>query len=336
MMQITLERGDVVESRHRVHLVAVGVGGGPVAWSGQCQLSTFVRSAAKPFQAIPLAEEGAVEEWGIPPIELALCCASHNGEPAHIEGVRRLLDRIGVTEEELECGAQLPRHEPSAHALLSRGEAPSPIHNNCSGKHAGMLALARHLGWARRGYRLGGHPVQERMVAEVARWTGLESEAIVRGVDGCGVVCFGVPLEALALAFARLGEAAARGDEGPRMVLEAMTDHPFHVAGSGRLCTRLMEVTEGRIVAKVGAEGVYGALDRRQGIGIGLKVEDGARRACEVALVECLKELGSLDSSEVSRLSEWVSPPVRNTRREVAAHLRARGSLDGPRARGPR
>jgi len=334
MMQITLERSDLVESRHRVHLAAVRVGEAPVAWSGDPGHVTFIRSAAKPFQALPLVDEGAVERWKIPSNELALCCASHSGEPVHIEGVRRLLDRIDVPEEELECGAHLPMHRPSAHALLARGEAPRPIHNNCSGKHAGMLALARHLGWARRGYRRSGHPVQERMVADVARWAGLESQDIVRGVDGCGVVCFGMPLEALALAFARLGEAAKREETGPVTVLKAMVDHPFLVAGSARLCTRLMEVTEGRIVAKLGAEGVYGALDRRQGIGIGLKVEDGARRACEVALLDSLNQLGSLESEEVSRLSEWVSPPVLNTRGEAAAHLRALGSLQGPGAGG--
>jgi L-asparaginase II len=336
MMQITLERGELVESRHRVHLAAVRVGEAPVAWSGNPRLVTFVRSAAKPFQALPLVEEGAVERWQIPSNELALCCASHSGEPVHIEGVRRLLDRIDVSEEELECGPQLPTHQPSAHALLARGEAPMPIHNNCSGKHAGMLALARHLGWARRGYRRSGHPVQERMVAEVARWTGLESEEIVRGVDGCGVVCFGLPLEALALAFARLGEAAKREEKGSVTVLEAMVAHPFHVAGSGRLCTRLMEVTEGRTVAKLGAEGVYAALDRRQGIGIALKVEDGARRACEVALLESLYQLGSLEPGERESLSEWVSPPVLNTRGEAAAHLRSQGSLEGPGTEGAR
>jgi L-asparaginase II len=167
------------------------------------------------------------------------------------------------------------------------------------------------------------HPVQRRMRREIARWTETEPDRIGSGVDGCGVVCFRVPLEAVAASFARFAEAARRGERGPAGIVAAMTDHPWMVAGTGRLCTALMEVTDGRVFAKVGAEGVYGLGVPDRGVGIAVKVEDGAKRAAEIALLRLLDAMSLLDDAAREALSPWLTPPVRNTRGEIVGHLEA-------------
>ena len=333
-MEVILTRNGIDESRHRVHVAVVGSDGRLEAWAGSPDRVTFVRSAAKPFQALPLVEEGGVEALGVTGEELAVCCASHGGEPGHLEQVRSLLARGGFTEEDLECGAHPPLNRDAAAKLAAAGGSPSRIHNNCSGKHGGMLLLARHMGWDPRGYRKAEHPVQRRMVTEMARWTGIPAERIGSGVDGCGVLCFALPLSALAGAFARFGAAADALDAGPLAVLDAMAKHPFQVAGTGRLCTAVLECTSGAVVAKLGAEGVYGGIDRKSGMGFALKVEDGARRACEVALVGLLDRMGMVGGDETPCLGAWRDRSVPNTLGEAAATLSCVGSLEGGSAHG--
>ncbi len=325
--EVVLWRGPLPESRHRVHLALVDARGRLLASSGDPELTLFLRSAAKPFQALPLVEDGLTGgEAGLTPEEVALCCGSHNAEEVHLQGVRRILDGSGLTESALECGPHPPMGEAAAQALARGGREPSPIHNNCSGKHAGMLALARARGWTTRGYRRPDHPVQRRMLEEVARWTGAPRDRIPVGVDGCGVATFGVSLRSAARAFAALEEAADGGVEGPARVVEAMADHPFMVGGTGRLCTHLMELAGDRVVVKLGAEGVYGALLRGRAQGLVLKVEDGARRACEVALATALHRLGVFTPEEANRLEGWFRRPVPNTRGEEVAWLEAAGA----------
>jgi len=318
-----------VESRHRVHVAVADPDGRLVASAGEPDLVTHFRSAAKPLQALPLVEDGAGEAFGIPGEELALICASHSGEEAHVEGVRSLLRRAGVPEAALELGPHLPLWEDAAHDLIRAGLEAGPIHNNCSGKHAGMLALARHRGWSLEGYRLPDHPVQRRMLEEVSRWTGLDPEAIRPGVDGCGVVCFGLPLSAMARSFAALGSAAVRGERGPAAVVSAMVSHPYLLAGTGRLCTRLIEATDGVVFAKVGAEGVYCAGDRDGTLGVAVKVEDGSRRAVEMALIRVLEQTGLLAGEGLERLAGYRRRTVPNSRGDDAAFLEAELDLSG-------
>jgi L-asparaginase II len=323
---VVLRRGRVEESRHRVHVAVVDARGRVLHSAGDAERTTFLRSAAKPFQALPLVAECLVGgPGGMTLAELAVCCGSHNGEPLHLQAVRRILDRTGLPEEALECGPHSPLGAEAADRLRRSGEAPAPIHNNCSGKHAGMLALARARRWEPAGYRSPRHPVQRRMREEVALWTGIPAGKIVSGVDGCGVPCFGVPLRAMARGYAALVEAEADGVPGPGTVVQAMSQHPFMVAGTGRLCTELMELAGDRVVAKVGAEGVYGAALRGRGVGIALKVEDGARRACGVALVGVLEAVEVLTGEELARLGAWRRRPVPNTRGEEVAWLEAEG-----------
>ncbi len=326
-------RGEVVESRHRVSVAVADAGGRLIAWSGDPELVTFLRSAAKPFQALPLLEDGAAARFGISQEELALACASHSSEPHQVELVRRFLERLGFSESDLACGPHRPLS--ADFALPEEGRQPwrtasakpevplTPLASNCSGKHTGMLALARHHGWPARGYHEASHPVQRRCHASLAKWTGLAAAGIPEAVDGCGVVTFAVPVRALAAAYARLG---ASPEPAARAVVAAMTSQPGLVAGSGRPCTALMSAYPGRVLAKVGAEGVYGAAILERQLGIGLKVEDGHNWAAVVALWAVLDQLG-LDPPPSEILPRFAQLPVRNSRGEVVGALRASGRL---------
>lgn len=319
-------RGDVVESFHRVHVAVSDAGGREVAGAGDPERTTYFRSAAKPFQALPLVEDGIGERLGMTSEELAICCASHSAEPEHLRVVRRLLDRLDLEEDDLECGAHPPLRDEVAARLLREGRPFGPLHNNCSGKHAGMLALAVGSGWSVEGYRRPDHPVQERMRSEVAGWTEMPAERIRTGTDGCGVVSFAVPLIRMAAAFARL--ATSPPDRtGPAKLMEAMTAHPFLVAGTGRFDTVLMDGGEGRFLAKGGAEGVQCVAVLGRGLGVAVKVEDGATRATGPATLRVLEELDVLEAEDVEGLDDFRRPVVRNTRGEKVGHLEPAFSL---------
>ncbi len=329
MSGIVSYRGGIPESTHRVHVAVAERDGRLRASCGDPGRVTFLRSSAKPFQALPLVEDGVVDALGMSSAELAVCCASHNAEPPHLEAVQGLLARAGFDADDLECGAQAPLLERERRRLHGEGREPGRLHNNCSGKHAGMLALARHHGWEPEGYVRERHSVQTRMLEEVSRWTGVPEEEVGRGVDGCGVISFAVPLASGAAAFARFARAAAEGGNGARRVAGAMAAHPFLVAGTDRLDTVLMEATGGRIVAKVGAEGVFGAAVPERALGIVLKVEDGHRQAAETALVRVLDLLELLEAAEAEALERFRAPPITNTLGERTGEMRAHFLLEG-------
>ncbi len=310
-----------MEARHTVHVAVADAHGRVVARAGNGNGLTYYRSAAKPFQALPLVEEGIVRRFGISLPELALCCASHEGEPEHVATARSILSKIGVDEALIRCGSQLPFGADASQELLMLGGQAMPIHNNCSGKHAGMLALAVGMGWNPVDYHLPGHPVQDRMLREILRWTGLGETEVATGVDGCGVVCFAVPLFQIAKSFARFSVAAA-DNEGPAEIVRAMTTHPFMVGGTGRACTQVIEAAAGKAFVKLGAEGTYIGGIPASGLGFAIKVEDGGRRAVEVALVKVLEELGVLTEAAVTAISHHGNPIVYNTRGEAVGEIR--------------
>lgn len=328
MFVVESTRGGGPESVQRVSAALVDGSGALVAQAGDPHFPTFLRSAAKPFQAIPAVADGAADRFGVTTRELALACASHNSEHRQVEIVRGLLERIGCTEDDLACGP----HRSLAIDLGVRvaGERPpddiapqGPLASNCSAKHTLMLALARFHEWPTAGYHQPDHPVQDRCRRELARWSDVAASDLVEGTDGCGVVSFCLPLRAMALAFARLGtsdEAAARA------VREAMLAHPDLVAGQQRLCTAVMQAYPGDVVAKVGADGVYGVALPARGLGLALKVEDGGNRAAMVALVESLAQLG-LAPDPRAALARYAAFEVRNTRGEVVGAVRPRGGL---------
>ena len=328
-VRVEVLRGERVESIHAVDLAVVGPGGEELVTAGDVRTPVFARSAIKAFQAIPLVEDGVTERFGLTEEELALCCASHSGEPRHVRLAASILAKVGLEEGALACGPHEPFDDAATRALREAGRAPGRLHNNCSGKHAGMLALATAHGWPVEGYHLPDHPVQRRMLEEVCRWASVEPDTVWTGVDGCGVVTFAVPLAAMGRAFARL-IAAEEGSPAARIV-DAMTGHPFLVAGTDRLCTRLMEVTSGRVLSKVGAEGVYGAASREGGVGIALKARDGARRAAEVALVGVLEALELLRPGEIEALEPWGRQVLKNTRGERVGVVRPSVALGARR-----
>jgi L-asparaginase II len=323
-------RGDLVESVHRVSLAVVDLNGRLVAEAGNPDLAAFWRSAAKPFQALPLVADGAADRFGLDSRELALACASHSSEPVHLTVVDGMLRKVGVSEGDLACGPHPPLSPAVAEQVVRQGIAMSPRWSNCSGKHTGMLALARAHEWPVAGYERKGHPVQQRILAEVERWTGLPADRLAFAVDGCTVVCFGLPLRAMALAYARFGvspePAAAR-------LRDAMVAHPQLIGGQGRLCTDLMAALPGRVVAKVGADGVYCAALPAAGLGLALKVEDGDMRSSAPALLAALGQLAGrlvvgFDAAEwPAAVAPHAALPIQNTRGALTGMLRAAGEL---------
>jgi L-asparaginase II len=324
---VEVNRGGMVESRHIIHVAVAHANRGLIASCGNAQHVSFVRSAIKMFQALPLAEDGVVASMGLTSEELALCTASHNAEPFHVAAARAILAKAGVTDDALACGPHPPMYAPAAEALERSGMTPGRIHNNCSGKHAGMLALARHHGWTTEGYHRASHPVQQRVLQTLHAWSGVEPSAIALGVDGCGLPTFALPLDRTALACARFAAAAARGDSPAATIVRAMTTNPQFVAGTGRLCTDLMRATGGRVFAKVGAEGYYCAGVPEQALGIAVKVEDGSRRAAEPALLAVLHQLSVLPEGALQDVGDFAQPIVTNTRGEAVGDIRARLTL---------
>src|SRR3989454_3545885 len=329
-------RDGLVETRHVVHAAVVDATGRLLAHAGDPELVTFWRSGAKPFQALPLVQDGVVERFGITAPELALCCASHSSEPQQVRLVRDLLDKIGCSERDLLCGSHLPLSERVAQDYATRGVRLTAAYSNCSGKHAGMLALARHHGWPVEFYTRRDHPVQQRCLTEVARWSEVPAERVGTAVDGCGVVCFAIPLRNMALAYAKLAKAEvgtwnAEQESSPSRpvprsafrVLEAMLRHPELIAGDGRPCTDMMRAHPGRVVAKVGAAGVYCGLLTQEGWGIALQVADGHGPAAVVAMAAILSELGLRPQPE-----RLVSQPILNTRGETVGEMRINGGLE--------
>jgi L-asparaginase II len=327
---VEVVRGAIVESRHPVSAVVMDAGGSMRAFVGDPELQTFFRSSAKPLQALPLVEDGAMDRFDLSLEELALCCGSHSGAPVHVRAAESILAKIGLDAEALVCGPHEPFDRQTRLDLSEAGLEPGRLHNNCSGKHAGMMAVARAHGWDPEGYDRPEHPVQGRLLTEITRWTGLPYESIGLATDGCGVVCYGLPLTAMATAFARFAAAARWGDHGPATVVEAMTRHPEMVAGEGRLCTALMRQTEGRLFAKLGAEGIYCVGVPGAELGIALKVEDGSRRAVGPALMAVLQQLDLLPAEDAGALEAFAFPVLRNTRGEEVGHIVSRIELRVP------
>jgi len=311
-MHVENRRGSVVESRHVVHVAVVDSNGRLVAQAGNPDLVTFWRSAAKPFQAMPLVEDGVVERFGLTRQDLALACASHSSEPAQVALVREFLQRIGCSERDLMCGPHRPLSDAVAKDYETRGVRLTAVYSNCSGKHTGMLALAKHHGWPTEFYARLEHPVQQRCLKTVSEYTDVPTKEIGVAVDGCGVACFALPLRNMALAYTRI----------PAPILEAMVLHPELVAGEGRPCTEMMRAHPGRVVAKVGAEGVYSACLIREALGVTLKVEDGHSVASALAIAAVLAELG-LKPQPASLLKK----PITNSRGETVGEMRANGGL---------
>ena len=311
---VEMLRGAMVESRHTGAVAAVDADGREVLALGDVRRPVFPRSAIKAIQALPLVESGAADSYGFGPEELALACSSHGGEPGHVAVVERMLNRIGLDHSALRCGVHWPIHQPSAQALARGGGAATAVHNNCSGKHAGFLCIACATGADPVGYVQPSHPVQRmvRDTLEVLSEAPLSPDACA--VDGCSVPTWALPLDALALAFARFGTGTHMLPERARAAArlrEACTAHPWHVAGTGRFCTEVMRKFGARVFLKTGAEGVCCAALLELGIGIAVKCDDGASRAAEVMMAAAFDRLLNNDADSAI-LEPFVRPVMRN------------------------
>jgi len=323
-LDVAVTRGDGVESEHRVNAAVVGEGDQLLGAARDAQSFTYWRSCAKPFQVLPFLTSGAFDALGWGDEQLAVSCASHGGEPEHIALVEGMLRDIGLEEGDLACGPHEPSSQRGAKAVRDSGDRPTRVHNNCSGKHTAMLALARQKRWPTRGYERREHNVQRGILHEISLWTDIPCGKIVQAVDGCGVVVFGMTLERMARAYSRFAVAAGRGEEQPLRVLKAMSSHPFLVGGTDRIDSAIIHETKGRVVSKVGAEGVHCAFLADRGIGIAIKVEDGAQRAQVPALLRLLQDLDALPDPLPPKLAEWMRKPVKNTRGECVGEVMMR------------
>ncbi len=312
------------------HLGAAAVAapdGKLIAALGDPGLPAFLRSAAKPFQAFPLLMVGGWERWALSDADLALICASHGGGPEHVERVAALLERGGFAPEQLLCGSHPPLDEECARKLRAAGGAPTPLHNNCSGKHAGMLLACRLLELPTEDYVDPGHPLQKRALDELAAAAAVDPSAVAIGVDGCSLPTYLMPLAAAARAYAALAAPAAAGLEGgaakaAERVVRSMTAAPEMVAGPGRFTTRLMEATGGRVLGKEGAAGFYAAAVRGPvALGLALKIVDGDQRCRDGVVLDLLRQLGVLSGEEFGRLESFYRPEIRNHRGTVVGEV---------------
>jgi L-asparaginase II len=304
----TIRRGTAVEALIRGHVAVVGAAGELIASAGDPAAVTTLRSCVKPIQALPLVRHAALP-LGLRDEEIAIACASHSGEPVHLEVVRRLLTRIGFTEADLSCGPQLPMDDAAAEALLAAGLAPSPLTNNCSGKHAGMLAVCVARGWPTTGYAEARHPLQEEIGGIMGALGDLDLATAPVGIDGCGLPTYGLPLRVLARVF-----AAASADPGFRRCQDAMAAHPYLVAGRGRFDTALLEVAGAHVTVKGGAAGVWVAVRRPAGPGVAIKLEAGDQSAMSAVALAAMQRLGWLGGDELRHplLAAPARPLVRN------------------------
>jgi L-asparaginase II len=312
---LSIERGGVEEGIQRGHLAAADARGWIVAARGDPSHLTYFRSCLKPFQAIAGLRTGIVDRFGLTGEQVAIMCASHNGEPRHIAVVRDLLALAHVPESALQCGAHWPYYEPAASVVRREMAEPIAVFNNCSGKHSGMLATAQGLEAPLDRYLISSHPVQQRIRHVVEEFTGCRGDEVRYGIDGCSAPNAAVPLSAMARSFAQL---VTSPDEAARAAVEAMTAHPFLVGGTDRFDTALMEVTKGRLLAKGGAAGAHCTADRRSGVGLAIKLESGDGTWISVAVMAALTELHWLDAGEQEALDRFAHPTLRNhTRLEV-------------------
>ena len=291
---IEVTRGGLVESRHRVALSVVDARGRDVLRFGDVDRPVFPRSAVKVFQALPLIESGAADRFGFGASELSLACASHSGEAGHVALAEGMLGRAGLGEGALECGCHWPFDAPVARALAASGARPSQLHNNCSGKHAGFLCTAVHMGEASEGYVGAAHPVQRRVRAAIAEMVDVAQGDLPTGIDGCSIPTHAAPLRGFASGFAKLAggtRVSPERAEAGRRLIEACMAEPWAMSGTGRACLALMQVAPGRVFAKTGAEGVFCGAVPELGLGLALKAQDGTTRAAEAAVAAAFARL---------------------------------------------
>lgn len=322
---VSVERGQLIESIHRGDIAIVNANGEVISSVGDIDKVVFARSSMKPLQTIPIIETGAADHYQFDDGDLALACASHNGEKQHTERAATILGRLGLQVANLQCGTHPPRRQEAYEELIKSGGDVTPIHNNCSGKHSGMLATAKHMNESVDDYYKIEHPVQQRILSVISELTDVPEEAIEIGIDGCGVPVHGVPLRNLALGFARMADPSGMKEsrqQSIRRVTNAMMNAPEMVGGTSRFCTDFMKQMNGKMFGKAGAEGVYCVGVPNSGIGIAVKIEDGNARATNAVIMEILSQMGLIDEKEAESLESYHRPALLNARKEKVGMLK--------------
>jgi len=322
-------RGGIAESVHRGAFIVSDVHGSAVACLGDVEHPVFPRSAIKAFQALPMIASGAAEAFGFSDEEIALCCASHGGEGRHVEVAASMLAKIGDDEEAYECGVHWPMYQRRTNEMIAAGEKPGQIHNNCSGKHAGMLAFSRHLGVASAGYVTPEHEVQRAVARTIEQLCDVDLSKTALGIDGCSVPTWAIPLRNVALGFTRFATGDQLDNEqraAARKIITSVRAHPFMVAGTGRFCTDIMNAIP-RLFVKTGAEGVYCGCIEHAGLGFALKCDDGATRASEIAVANVLSRLDVWNEDEQTKLQAFTTKQLFNRRKIVTGKLQASAAL---------
>jgi L-asparaginase II len=330
---VEVTRGGLVESRHRAALAVVDCEGATVLTLGDVAAPVFPRSAVKALQALVLIESGGAERFGLGEEELALACASHSGEPAHVAGVGRMLRAAGLDVSALACGTHWPIHQPSAQALARAGGTASALHNNCSGKHAGFLCAARAMATEINSYVGAQHPVQRAVKAVLEDLIGAAIPDERRAIDGCSVPTWALPVADLARAFARFGTGhkfAPQRAAASRRLRAACSAKPWFVAGSGRFCTEIMEHFGARVFVKTGAEGIFCAALPELGYGVALKCDDGNARAAEAAMAAVIARMLPLGERDREFLARLVRPALRNWKGIQVGEIRPAEALATP------
>lgn len=319
------DSGFVTENVHMGSVAVVDTSGKLIWWAGDPDLRTFTRSALKPFQALPFVLSEGPARLGLSSAELSLLCASHSGEAAHLRAVTAILGKCGVDEAHLECGCHAPLYYEAMQVAVPKDRRWRPIHHNCSGKHAGFLAWCRLHHVPSAGYVDPAHPLQGEIRNTLGALAGIPADTMARGMDGCSAPNYAMPLSRLAHLYARLAQGNADPALGAAMgqLWTAMTSHPQLVSGQGRSDLAYMNAGEGDWVTKVGADAVQTIGIRSAGLGIAIKIADGATRALPVATVSVLEQLGLLDERRRGRLSAYLRPPINNVRGSVTGDIRA-------------
>ena len=311
-------RGSIVESRHHGAYVVCDMKGKVVVSAGDVSIPIYPRSAIKAFQCLPMIESGAADAFGFTDEEIALCCSSHSGEAEHVRVAKSILTKCQVDEACYECGAHYPSSKEATYALVRHGEKAQQVHNNCSGKHAGMLALAKQLGLDSKDYVKLGHPVQRAIAKTIEKLCEVDLSKAPVGVDGCSVPTWAMPLHNMALGFAKLCDETYAPYE---RIIRAARNHPFMIAGTGRFDTRVMQAVP-RLFMKFGAEGVFCGCIPHARLGFAVKCDDGAARAVEVAMISVALKLDVWTPEEREKLSGFHHETMKNWRRIEVGEVR--------------
>jgi len=319
-------RGDILESTHMGSIVAVNRDGEMLYELGDTGRVTFFHSAAKPLQALTVLEAGIVEEYGFGLKEIAVMASSHNGESEHIDVLKGIMDKLGVSEDILQCGTHEPLGKEAAEDLRAAGLQATRLHCNCSGKHLGFIAASKLKGLPLHDYHKVEHTIQKEVRNILSEFGNVQHADIVTGTDGCSVPVYGMPLRNMALVYARLCDesfADGRYRKSQNYILSAMTMYPEMIAGKDRFDTEIMKNFGDRVITKMGAEGVCCAGLPGKGVGFALKIEDGSPRAIEPVVLEALIQMEVIKGDEIEDLMKFLEPPIISRKQEKIGHIRA-------------